>query len=427
MTRRSRRHKSLTHPHIFSPTGEYVLPEAEIVAQGNTLWKDGHVSLRPVANTRMPEMAAVVAVQDEDTAWMAGIKPNGDEYCSCIPNRRDPRRCPHLWAMIAAVQAQRPRPKATSRSSTPDMFRPSSPQLGLPRPLNQLSPLTLLRPQLFPRPKPDTFGLGVIELLARADSFVRTFHAAFEKSFIETLTASLLAQLFHVVSRGFWIDYNNVLTALKVDRLLDKTLTEPTDLLQRIIAHCDKSAGGSSLRSLLQWEAEAFVRCTKCSLLTFGPAVYLRWRATVYPGAVATDREDPDAAPALDRLLELSLLDTTHAQCTRCKAPILHVVKHTPLTFGRLLLIRVVPDTDPGSFFVPPCFTDRGLGHRWNLVGMLCAHKGGYMTIVTEDDELVELVGGTRQPHPVRGLPAPPVLVLYEREDDGDGSSSDYE
>jgi hypothetical protein len=166
----------------------------------------------------MPEMAATVAVQDGKRTFLAGVKPNGEEYCSCIPDRRDPRRCPHLWAMIAAVQAQRARPKLpTSRPGTPDVFRPSSPQLGLGRPLSQLQPLARLRPlsQFIPRHKPDTMGLGVIELLARSGSFVSAFRAAFEKAFIETLTASLLQQLFHVHDRGFWVDYANVLTALR--------------------------------------------------------------------------------------------------------------------------------------------------------------------------------------------------------------------
>lgn len=208
------------------------------------------------------------------------------------------------------------------------------------------------------------------------------------------------------------------------DRLLDKGAPEPTDLLQRIIRHCDQSAGGTSLHSLLKWEAEAFVRCTECSLLTFGPAVYTRWRASVYPAAVAADDVDPDAAPALDRLLELSLFDTMHTQCARCKSRTLHVVKHTPLVMGRLLLVRVVAGSDPGSLFVPPRFTDSALGHRWNLVGMLCAHRGGYSTIVVDDGQLVELVGGMPQPHPVCGLPAPPALVLYEREGNVDGYSS---
>ncbi|BEI90851.1 uncharacterized protein CcaverHIS019_0309210 [Cutaneotrichosporon cavernicola] len=423
MTRGPLRHESLMDPHIFTSSGEYVLPEAAIIAKGNSLWADGNVSLDHVPDTRMPEMAATVAVQDEDGTWLAGFKPNGDEYCSCIPNRRDPRRCPHLWAMITAVQAQRSLPKVTPRPSTPDVFRPSSPLFHIPRPLA----LTLVGPQILHRSKPDTLGLGVVELLARAGSFVHAFRAAFDKVFIETLTPSLLAQLFRSISRGFWVDYANVFTALKADHLLDKMSPEPTELLQRIITHCDRSAGTTTLRSLLQWEAEAFVRCTKCSLLTFGPSDYLRWRASVYPGAVATNREDHDAAPALDQLLDLSLFDTTHTHCIRCKTRTLHVVKHTPLVLGRLLLIRIVPDADPGSLFVPHSFTDSVLGHKWNLVGMLSAHGEGYNTIIAEDSELFELVGGMRQPHPLRGLPAPPVLVLYERQDEGEGASSDYE
>ncbi len=152
--------------------------------------------------------------------------------------------------------------------------------------------------------------------------------------------------------------------------------------------------------------------------------MYTRWSATVYPAAVATDRDDPDAAPALDRLLELSLFDSTHTRCQRCKSPTLHVVKHTPLVMGSMLLVRVVPDANPGSLFVPPTFTDSSMGLKWNLVGMLCAHGGGYVTIVVQDGELVELVNGMPHPHPVRGLPAPPVLILYEREDDDNGYTS---
>ncbi|CAK9786791.1 unnamed protein product [Cutaneotrichosporon oleaginosum] len=411
--------------HIFTPSGEYARPEAEIVAEGYALWTNKCVSFRIVHGTRMPEMALTMTVDDERT-FLAGFKPDGDEYCSCIPDRKDPRRCPHFWATIAAVQAQRSRSKLPpSRPGSPDVFRPSSPHV--PSPLSQLRPLAHFRPlsQLHARVKPDTLGLGVIELLARSQSFVPAFRAAFKAAYIETLTASLLAQLFRAVDRGFWVDYANVFTALKVDGLLDK-FADPTDLLQRIILHCDRSAG-SSLYSLLQWEAEAFVRCTACHGTSFGPTTYTRWCAKVYPGAVATDRLNPHTAAGLHRLLELSLFDTTYIPCQRCKNRTLHIVKHTPLIMGRLLLVRVVPDADPGSLYIPPQFTDSALGYSWNLVGMLCAHRGGYSTIVAEGGRLIELVGGMAQQHSVRSLPAPPALILYEREGDEDWQTSGHD
>lgn len=184
--------------------------------------------------------------------------------------------------------------------------------------------------------------------------------------------------------------------------------------------HCDAESGGSALHALLQWKAEASLRCMNCDLLSFGRDVYTHWRQSVYPWLSGSH------APSLDRLLQCALFDAAHTKCRRCKALTLHRVAHTPVMYGNLLLVRVVTPSDresTGSFIIPPRFRDKGLGHEWRLVGLLCFHSDGreggdYTMIVMQDGRLVELDEGMPMPHKVCGLSAPPVLILYEREDE---------
>lgn len=163
----------------------------------------------------MPRMSVVVAVRGA-VLRLCGIKRNGDEYCSCAVESRDPRRCAHLWALTFVLQHQRPRTikqrlglespnhhaRTMSRPNSPDsLWRPPSPQ--------QVSALRIARA----RSSRDPYGLGVVELLARSNSFVEIFRRAFQRVAIETLTVSCLAQILRNVENGLVGDYVNILTA----------------------------------------------------------------------------------------------------------------------------------------------------------------------------------------------------------------------
>lgn len=170
----------------------------------------------------MPRMAVLVAVQDGSVTRLCGIKRDGEDYCSCFVDWRDPRRCAHLWALTCVLQSQRPKaikqllsPQVMSRTSSPIPSAPPSVVFRAPSPL-QVTPLSRPVPTCAPSCHPiDPCGLGIVDLLARSRSFVQAFRGMFEIDEIETLTVSVLAQLFSNVEQGLVGDYWNVLAALK--------------------------------------------------------------------------------------------------------------------------------------------------------------------------------------------------------------------
>lgn len=200
----------------------------------------------------------------------------------------------------------------------------------------------------------------------------------------------------------------------------DKLPPEPAELILGIVRHCDAQAGGKALNDLLQWKAEASVRCLDCNLLSFGRDLFTHWRQSVYPWVAGA--RGVEHAPSLERLLQCALFDAAHTKCRRCKAMTPHIVRHVPVTCGNLLLVRVVTPRDreaTNSFYILPSIRDKVLGHTFNLVGFLIGgERGHFNTIVMEDGELIELVAGIPKPQRVRGLSGPPVLILYEHDDD---------
>lgn len=230
-------------PPIFQPNGAYTRDEAEIVAEGFALWASGHISLQLpprelVETIRMPRMFLVVAVQD-GVLRLCGIKPDREEYCSCSVESRDPRRCAHLWALTYILGAQRPRTikhrlglePDTSGASSRSGSRPTSPDLGRmfrPQSPQQVEPLLrTVQRRSSHHPSLDHIGVGIVDMLARSPSFVRTFRRAFKNADIESLTVSYLAQLFRNVEHGLAGDHVNVLTALK-SKL--SSLSSPSDI-----------------------------------------------------------------------------------------------------------------------------------------------------------------------------------------------------
>lgn len=158
----------------------------------------------------------------------------------------------------------------------------------------------------------------------------------------------------------------------------------------------------------------------QCNLQSWGRETYTHWRQSVYPWVSPAEQ-----APSLERLLQCSLFDSAYTKCRRCKARTQHIVRHVPIVYGNLLVVRVVTPRErdkTNSFYVPPRFRDKALGHYWNLVGFLCWHptreRGHYTTIVMDDGKLVELDGGVPLRRKVGSLSAPPVLILYEREEE---------